>query len=850
MIEWLDERRGGRREQDLLLRSDVVRSLAEVARLTRAVERPSSIAVLGSACQQTERIFSALTGTASQALGQFQGGLTRLPAIDGLLPRGKHGGQQDAALIIRYSHENPADAAAKSVDTVGRLLLTSTDDPTQRVADGTVRLQLLSLSDVVNILGRAYFANVRGESVSRVATEVASELARVKADDVSVAMQTGLAGHHIYDLRHAFEQRFRGHPTLLALEACGYWDTFAAMAPRLSVDGRRRLVSLLWGGMADYDAVFGELSEALDGLNHAVEIMCPAEAVRNTDRSTGWGDAHLASVLAVDTLLGIDASANEIIHVRTRFGQPWPLPRSTIAMLACEVNVRLEGDIRAPMAKTDILRLPVAEAVIRPRCVGVADVTDRDTGSWIARAFLQAKLLHLCDGVVASQEVALMVASITPDHPIGDAFIPMLDEWVAVSAGRTPVARETNDVPLFVAVGADQGVDAPCWSALDHFVASLGVEVDWLEQWGVNRAFDHVFLLGPSIAADRLLSVIRNAAPASELLLGTQSGALAPFRHVRNATTAIEEAIGPGDGGVRYLAECIAAIDCERVKSRQIANRLSDVRRNLVDGIHRFLLSSHPAQDNDWRLRAALATVSRLGSVTKQNRLGHLIAALGVSEAEIRALFDQAAAETTRIDTQTTTDAEVLGRLPARFAARVIDYWLRSMRSLGRSAGTSQRFGFTELTFAPLIDEIVLGAVRHDLKHQIASTATEAIAAASGPAQSAARASAETRDILSTYLANLGFDNPWSTRHPKRRGTAAAPLFERRLPPGGVNALAVRDQAHRIAAQYGADWCEAFTVLTEENIAASRGMRFEDREFREMEELLTMLGSNARELTL
>ena len=54
-------------------------------------------------------------------------------------------------------------------------------------------------------------------------------------------------------------------------------------------------------------------------------------------------------------------------------------------------------------------------------------------------------------------------------------------------------------------------------------------------------------------------------------------------------------------------------------------------------------------------------------------------------------------------------------------------------------------------------------------------------------------------------------------------------------------------QAGRITLQFAADWCEGFGLMTEENVASARGMRFEESEFRELAELLSLLGANARD---
>ena len=154
MIDWLDERRGVKREHDVLLRSDVGRTLNELARLSRAVERPSSIALIGGAGDQVERILSGLAGVERGALAQFQAGQTRLPPVAGLLPPPRFGHLKGASAVVRYSYNDAADAVSKSADVVGQLM-PQPDESSRRISDGAVRLQVLSLVDIIEILGRA-----------------------------------------------------------------------------------------------------------------------------------------------------------------------------------------------------------------------------------------------------------------------------------------------------------------------------------------------------------------------------------------------------------------------------------------------------------------------------------------------------------------------------------------------------------------------------------------------------------------------------------------------------------------------------------------------------------------------
>jgi hypothetical protein len=100
-------------------------------------------------------------------------------------------------------------------------------------------------------------------------------------------------------------------------------------------------------------------------------------------------------------------------------------------------------------------------------------------------------------------------------------------------------------------------------------------------------------------------------------------------------------------------------------------------------------------------------------------------------------------------------------------------------------------------------------------------------------------------ETVSGFLEQLGFDAPGSPDHPLRRGTLGAPLFDR-ASASRADSMAGLDAA-RIAAQFGADWAEAYPALVDANLASARGMRFEDATYREIEGLLALLSSRARD---
>ncbi len=877
LAEWLDDRRAIDPALQTILRDDLDRALSEVAMLTRAVERPAGLGLLMSVCGQADRLVQGLVSPRDGRLsGQFESSHVRLPLLTGLLPKSDAYGPSG---IIRLAHADPSLAPAKATETVGRLMQPS-EDPSRRGPDGSVRLALLSLADVIKVLGRCYFSNVAAPPSISVTAEIVSGLERTLSENVAVGAQSGLPTHAVLEIRSYLEERFRHHPMLEALDAAGYWEVFANLAPRATADGRRRLASMLWGGLADFDAVFGDLAQALEALNFSGDVLAAADAIRDVATAS----AHPRSVLAAATILDLHEDNLDPVAVRSRFGQAVTVPRAVLAALFKEVRLVVEGDTHAVLATTDVLILPTACPSVMPRRSGrgqdvAASVEDPP---WLARALIQAKSLFLAELAVAEFELSGVVALAETARPLPDTFAPILSHWVSWAQGATPADRAAVDTGLFIAVAGDLAAGSYtgpspnsgsstglgiAWPALSAFMHNFVAGEDWLQRWSTDLPFDNVFILGAGRLVPDHETTRQFATTEAEKTGGGSSRELATrnateefdgglwLRHVRNTAVALDEALNAADGGTGYLVQSIAAVSYRRAKRRQISARLGVIRRKLTADVSRFLYASNISEDGDWRRRAALATQSKLRLVASGQRLGQLIDALAIAERPLRWTFERVLADwarngdedgqrlswVERLSDVAPPGEEQAAALASRYTRLVMIRWVHAMRLIGNAPGMAGRLGVSEVTAMHLVDELAIAAVRADLSGRITSAVTRVLVDAPGsPSLQASRAAFAASEIIRAHLSVLGFDSPWSPLHPKRRGTLGAPLFERAA-VSAASAIA-NAPAARLTLQFCSDWCEAFTLMTDANIASARGMRFEESEYRELEHLLGLLG--------
>ena len=882
--DWLGERRGIDPALQAILQGDVAHARAETGLLADAAERPPAIGLLGPIGAQADRIAAALTKPRETRLfGQFEASHVRLPLLSGLLP-GPDTRQQTPGrdtlgpgAIIRISHGDPADAAAKATETVVRLMQPA-DESGKRSLDASIRVSMLSLADVIKILARTFFANVSAAQVPSVTAEIVGTLERAANENVAAATQPGLTSHAIEDIRTYLSARFRRHPMLEALEAAGYWEVFAALAPRATPDGRRRIASLLWSNLADFDALYGVLAKALEQLSYAGDILVPPDAVRESE--TGWGRAHPHSILAAATLLDLPGDGFEALSVRSRYGQPVAIPRPVLAALAREVRLIVDGDASAVVGGADLLVLPTACPAVLPRRAGDTRLPSDTAPPWLALALLHSKSVYLTEQAAAAHELTGLVLLVDPIQPLSDAFAPVVSQWVAGAQGATPAEREVVETSLFIAVGAAPGTTsaqsgggrsgageggAIAWPALGTFMRDFASGEDWLQRWSSDLPFDNVFILGEgrqTLSATAPAGGTGSAIATLETMADIDSGLW--LRHVRNSAVALDEALNAGDGGCGYLVQSVGALAYDRAKRRQISGHVAGLRRRIVDDMRRFLSTNDTAADSDWRHRAALATQSKLRLAASNQRLGQVIDALATGERSLRWTFERVLAEdarrgrvsaaaatplTTRLATVEPPSPEAAAWIATRFTRLAMDQWMRGMRSLAAAPATLGLPGFSGTTLSQLVDEVAIAAVRADVSGRMSTAISHMLVSAPGSALlQASRAALLASELIRQHLSVLGFDTPWSALHPRRRGTLGAPLFERAA-ISDASAIASAP-ATRFTLQYCSDWCEAFTAMTDDNIAAVRTNRPDDGQFRALDQLLALLGHTVREATL
>jgi hypothetical protein len=418
----------------------------------------------------------------------------------------------------------------------------------------------------------------------------------------------------------------------------------------------------------------------------------------------------------------------------------------------------------------------------------------------------------------------------------------------------TPAEREAREPTLVVSVSAATAQSATArkaWAGLDPLANDPGSLDSWVHRWSPDRPFDNVVLIGGEDTRLPLEMVatlpVRLAEASGTTLPGhTEPRANSWAPHVRDRTGALEEALHARDGGLGYLMQVIGAIDPVRARRWRVDARLSDLAHAATAGLARFVGAADIALEQDRRSRAAQVVHARLRRVAETQRLGALIADLGLTTHAAQHVVDRLGAEPAIWDdpfTPTVLTTPAATDLAARYARAVLGVWARQLTHRAGDVMHAAHLGLTPGVLQTLVEEVVVAAVRTDLEATLTGRVARALTRTPVTrARAGALSALIAAETVGAFVSELSFEGPWSASRPKRRGTLGAPLFERRS-AGTAQALAAVDP-DRIVAQFSTDWLEAWLAMVEANLAFARGLRLEGRTQRDLEDLVALFMPN------
>lgn len=799
------------------------RVVNEASRLEHSATRPTCVGVFGPSQAGKSYLISILARKAGAPLiATFDGPRPEIDFIEEINP---FGGDESTGVVTRFTiHRQPSPPGYP------------------------VCLKLLRLTDIVKILVNSYFqdGDQEYEDVVDAATFdglLAEAEARANPTAVDAFAETD-----VWDLQEYLQKNSGGAAAATGIEA--FWGRLAAVAPRLGLDDRAKLLSVLWGRHDTYTEIFRKLAGALAQLGFAQDAYVSVDALVPSRQS----------VINVNALDGLHDDAALPLEVATADGKAVSLPRPLLTALVAELVIVCRDQPLPFFAHTDLLDFPGYRTRfkkdLRKYFKEAADTASKDV-------FLRGKVDYLFQRYTSELELTTMVLCI-PDSVMEVASLPKaIETWVGMTHGATPEKRAGKPNLLFLALTKfDRTLELKAGDRAEmfpeklqiRFSASMSpfakVEPSWVKQWRPSEPFRNVFLIrNPTV---QFRGVVEYDGKHEVRINPDEMERLSQLRAAFIALpTAIDHFLDPGaawdalltlnDGGAGQLAQSLSRVCVADLKLGQISARLAEIRRDMADTLVRF----HIADDFEERRRTRLAFVDDvlfgdLNECAERNRFGSALRGLMIDASDLHAaLVETLNRPEKEIEAAPETAAPRRGpfgggatkqQAPpqprpdrwARLAEAALSSWAGVLQMRAEDPVFGRRVGISASSLRELVAEIGAAARRVDLDDRVGAELRLRAAPSETNEAIARKAALVAERLINRFVSELDFDKiAAATQLERFRDDLEEPVFATR--PVAFDASGIGEQQPDFTTRFMEQWGRAFRTTVSQNAVAKTG---------------------------
>ncbi len=851
------------------------KSIIAARKAQAAIDRPMCVGVFGPSQAGKSYLVSVLARDGDNPLMARFGDLGK--DVDFIREINPGGDRESTGLVTRFSiRQEPSPAGSPVV------------------------LRMLSETDIAKILGNSFFLD--GEPKKRPPLKPDTVLSVLDAAKTRAGARPprGPSEEDVWDLQEYFEKQFSGLAYIETLSA--YWEAAADLAPRLSVEDRANLFSVLWGGIPQFTRVYVELVSALEKLGFPTEAYCQIDALIPRDKS----------IIDVATLSGLGTDGQTAdLSIRSMTGAPVMLARSVVTALAAELRIAIADQPWPFFEHTDLLDFPGARSRQKVDFENFFD----DKPDALQDLFRRGKVAFLFDRYVAEQEISSILLCIKPSNQEVVELPDMIDRWIQTTHGSTAADRARAETALFLVLtmmdqhftekAGEEGQDPS-----DRFKARMGASLTsyfgkahrWPFEWTPGRPFNNTYWLrNPNFKAEFM---IRYKGNREVEILPDKVEKVAVLRkayleveevqaHFADPARAFDEALKLNDGGVNYLAQNLASICRPEIKFNQIKERIAAIGQDIRRVIAPYFVDSDINKRLEERQEVSEKILAGLSEAWDRNQFGSAIRMLQISQNGIsehlhiaygsrlrgfsngddsRASSQEAPASAKKAPpipgkaapplpgskkpaaaaskaSVSSVSAPAPKSMPkeAYLARAAVGHWTENLFALTRNDEALQTMGLDAETAGELVSELIAGARRSELEGRIAIDLQKLAGnAIERPDILLEKAGFFATSHINRFASTLGFDSIPENKRPRapdgtEDGTVS--VFARR--PSSANCDGLPPERNNFSYLALSEWMYAFHQLVVDNVMSGEGFTVNVEQNERLRTIIAGLGGSA-----
>lgn len=816
------------------------RSRNKARRLSQAAAKPMTIGFFGLSQAGKSYLISALAAGDNGKLETRLGG-KELDFITHINPPG--GGKEATGLVTRFSRR-PA----------------SSDD------NWPVTLQLFSETEMGKILANAFIHDFDQEKFDwQIDDGKIKDLLATLATRRRNARVAGVTEDDVVSLWDYLNQHAEKSQRQLAQR---YWPQAVLLAPWLATEDRARLFSILWGEVPELTNAYSRFAQTLQHFSGASEVWAPLSTLVYEENGKL---VRADSIMNVDMLERLNKDSDVQVEVcpvhEGRAGSPVALSLAELTALTVELHIPLMSSTCEPLFETvDLLDFPGYRGRMGVKSMDdVRRQMDSEDSNPLAQLILRGKVAYLFERYTENQEMNVLVVCTASDKQSDVKDVGgVLDAWIRHTQGVNAKAREARlpglvwaltmfDKRITDGLTRDEAILRKFWG-VDGLIKMAMTErfgqYEWMQEWQTGRAFNNTFLVRkprqqtPFIRlrnGDELEFEAENAAQMA-LMRKTFLEDEAVARYIAQPDEAWDAMLALNNGGMRRMADYLAQAAHPEIKLERIAEQLSDIRHELIEGgLGNWY---QPEGDEEVAKKARIAQEILAGIKKRSGMHGELLVHLVPERRTLQELYmqrtsvEQPEAEPEEAVTfdigledafGTDTAVAAVHSHETAFAQQALQLWINHLRGLPESEAIANYIGLPRSVIEALVDELISGLLRLRVEEKLVAVLANTDQAGVLREKMVERQVSRVLHVMSDFMTWFGYLSIPPEKRPARRNGSEQAIFTRpaqcesvlwmdderlaRLTPVQINYSAI----------FIMDWLVGLEELIKENAGHSAG---------------------------